>query len=164
MKIGTLDTNSRVLIVAEIGNNHEGNFALAQRLIELAAQTGVDGVKFQTFRTELFVSRKDSSRFDRLKSFELSFEQFAQLRDRARARGLLFLSTPLDLESAAFLSGVVDAYKVASGDNTFYPLIDYIAGTGKPMVLSTGLIDMDQIFEIRRRIERVWKDRVPACN
>ena len=127
MKIGNLDTRDKVMIVAEIGNNHEGSVELARQLVDKAADAGVDAVKFQTFKTETFVSPHDVDRFNRMKSFELTTENFEELAIRARNNGLLFISTPLDMPSATFLIKLVDALKIASGDNTFNPLIELVS-------------------------------------
>jgi sialic acid synthase SpsE len=159
MRIGNLDLDERVLIVAEIGNNHEGSFALAQELISLAAEAGADAVKFQTFRAEHYVTPADRSRFERLRSFELTIEQFERLSEMAAAAGVLFISTPFDLESARGLGRFADAIKIASGDNTFYPLLETAAATGKPLIVSTGLADLRQIDLARATIERAWSDR-----
>ncbi|HEX9785644.1 MAG TPA: N-acetylneuraminate synthase family protein, partial [Opitutaceae bacterium] len=142
MKIGPFNLDEKILIVAEIGNNHEGNFTAAKKLVREAAACGVGAVKFQVFRTRHFVSAVDRARYDRLASFELTYEQFEELQRLARSLGLLFIATPLDLESAAFLEGQVDAYKIASGDNNFFPLIERICRTGKPLILSLGLTDL----------------------
>lgn len=147
------------MIVAEIGNNHEGSYALAEELIGKAAEAGVDAVKFQTFRTELYVSSTDQARFQRLKSFELTAEQFEKLAEAARQAGLLFISTPFDLESAAILEPLVDAYKIASGDNTFYPLIEAVALTGKPMIVSGGIADIVQLEYTAALIRRLWNEK-----
>jgi N,N'-diacetyllegionaminate synthase len=157
MIIDSINTDNEVLIVAEIGNNHEGKVGLAEEMIHAAAATGVQAVKFQTFRTEHYVTRRDTARFARLKSFELSFDEFEQLSKLAKSLGLLFLSTPFDLESAEFLKGIVSAFKIASGDNNFYPLIDNVARSGKPVILSTGMVNMDQIREAVCRVEDIWK-------
>jgi N,N'-diacetyllegionaminate synthase len=148
MKIANHDVWDRVLIVAEIGNNHEGNFEVACRMVEAAADTGVDAVKFQTFQTRLFTSTADPARFERLSKFELTQGQFAQLEQLARSRGLIFLSTPLDLASARFLEPLVDVFKIASGDNNFWPLIDFVCGTGKPVIISTGLADLAHVQKV----------------
>ncbi len=148
----------RVLVVAEIGNNHEGDVALAEDLIGRAADAGADAVKFQTFRTEHYVSPRDAERFARLKGFELTGEQFARLAEKARAAGLLFVSTPFDLDSARLLGRIADAIKIASGDNTFYPLIEEVAATRKPLMVSTGLAGLDEIRFAARLIQRVWRD------
>lgn len=159
MKIGTVDTTRDVLIVAEIGNNHEGNVAVAEELIGRAAETGVQAVKFQTFRTEDFVSQLDPERYERMKRFELSREAFTRLARQAREAGLLFLSTPLDLGSARFLEPLVDAYKIASGDNDFHPLIEAAATTGKPLILSTGLADLGVLDHSVACIRKLWHDQ-----
>ncbi len=157
MKIGDFDLDDHILVVAEIGNNHEGSPDRAQEMVRLAARAGAGAVKFQTFKTAHFVSRKDRERYDRLKSFELSQEDFGRLSHAARSEGLLFLSTPFDLESAAFLNPIVDAFKIASGDNNFYPLIQRIAETGKPILMSTGLADSVQLKKSVSMIYDTWE-------
>lgn len=159
MIIGNRNTDEQVLIIAEIGNNHEGNFDNAVRLLHAAADCGVDGVKFQTFKTELFVNPSDKDRYQRLKSFELSYSQFMNLSDLAHSLGLFFISTPLDLESARFLNSIVDAYKIASGDNDFFPLIDEVLQSGKPLIVSTGASLSDQIRKTVSYISESWKNK-----
>jgi N,N'-diacetyllegionaminate synthase len=156
MKLGQFDTDDRVLVVAEIGNNHEGNAAAAERLVREAAASGADAVKFQVFRTQYFVSSRDEARFARLKSFELPFETFAALGTLAQSLGLLFIATPLDLESARFLIERVDALKIASADNDFYPLLDLAAASGRPLIVSAGLSDLDLLRRAKRAIEDSW--------
>jgi N,N'-diacetyllegionaminate synthase len=156
MNIGSFDTNKRVLVVAEIGNNHEGSYTLAEEMVGQAAQTGADAVKFQTFRTELYVSCLNKARFERLKSFELTFDQFERLSRTARNAGIIFLSTPFDLDSAEFLNSIVPAFKISSGDNNFYPLIEKVAGFGKPIILSSGLADMGEVKQAKSFIEQKW--------
>lgn len=157
MRIADRDLNRDVLIVAEIGNNHEGSRALAEEMIGRAAAAGADAVKFQTFRTEHYVSRRDEARFHRLKSFELSCADFERLAGVTRAANVLFLSTPFDIESARFLDGLVPAFKIASGDNTFYPLLEAVAGFGKPILLSAGLADLSELRRAKALIEQVWQ-------
>lgn len=159
MMIGDFDTAARVLVVAEVGNNHEGSFELAAKLVEEAAACGADAVKFQTFRTEHYVSRSDATRFAWLKSFELSIAQFTELSHLSKRRGLMFISTPFDLMSAAALEPIVDAYKIASGDNTFYPLLDQVSRTNRPLVVSTGLSDEENV---RRLVAFVRERRPPG--
>lgn len=155
MRVGGVDLDERVLIVAEIGNNHEGDLARARELIEAAAGTGVDAVKFQTFRTELYVSPTDTARVEQLKRFELGEEAFRELASLARGLGLLFFSTPFDLKSAEFLAEVVDAFKVASGDNDFYPLLRRVAETDKALIVSTGVSDLAQVERTVAAVEDV---------
>ena len=159
MKIKEINTKEKVLIIAEIGNNHEGSFALAEKMIGLAAESGVDAVKFQTFQTEHYVSENDEERYKRLQSFELTFNEFEKLSNVAKKLGILFISTPFDLESAIFLNSIVDALKISSGDNNFYPLIEVIAATGKPIIMSSGLADIQQIMKSKTLIENIWAEK-----
>ena len=156
MLIDSFNTDDDILVVAEIGNNHEGRYALAEELIGLAARAGVGAVKFQTFKTEYYVSHKDEARFNRLKSFELTESEFEKLSQVAKRENVLFLSTPFDIESAQFLDKLVPAFKISSGDNNFFPLIEVVAQTGKPIILSAGLTDMEQITATRDFIQTVW--------
>ncbi len=158
MKISHLDTSEKVLIVAEVGNNHEGDYALAQDLIRLAADAGADAVKFQTFRPEHYVSSSNPERLARLQQFALSFDQFAALAELAEQNGLVFLSTPFDLESARLVARIAPAVKVSSSDNTFYPLLEAISETGKPVLLSTGLIDLPSLRQTVHLVTRIWDD------
>ena len=156
MKIGSIDTRLTPLVVAEIGNNHEGNYAVARKLVEAAAAARVHAVKFQTFNTDFYVTRADEARHQRLKSFELTIAQFEELAALAHERGLLFLSTPFDLASAAGLSRFVDAFKIASGDVDFFPLIEKVLSYGKPLIISTGASDLDKVADtvgfVRQRL------------
>lgn len=163
MRLGPIDTRERVLLVAEIGNNHEGDVALAEKLVREAAACGADAVKFQVFRTRHFVSTGDAVRFARLLSFELPFDTIADLGRLAKSLGLLFIATPLDLRSARFLVDQVDAFKVASADNDFYPLLGLVAASGKPVIVSSGLSDLEQMARSKRVIEEAWeRASIPA--
>jgi N,N'-diacetyllegionaminate synthase len=155
MRIGGHDIAARVLVVAEIGNNHEGDLQVARELVRQASESGAHAVKFQVFRTERYVSGSQEARVAQLRRFELRYEDFAGLAELARSLGLLVLATPLDLESAAFVAGIVDGVKVASGDNDFYPLLRQLAAGDKPLVVSTGLSDLDQVGRAVRTIEDV---------
>ena len=156
MRIGDHDISRKILIVAEIGNNHEGSVARAEEMIGLARDAGADAVKFQTFKTDRYVSRSDAGRFERLKRFELSENEFTRLHAAAQEKGLIFLSTPFDPESARFLNQLVPAFKIASGDNNHRPLLETVAEFGKPIILSTGLADIVTVCRSRAIIERVW--------
>ena len=159
MKIDNFDLNRDVLIVAEIGNNHEGNFDLAQRLIREAAKAGAGAVKFQTIVPERLVSPSDRERVRQLEKFRLTYDQFKQLSQTAKQEGVLFLSTPFDIESVQFLNQLVPAFKIASGDNNFFPMIEVIARTGKPIILSSGMTDLDQIKKTKEFIEKIWNQK-----
>lgn len=145
MKIGDLDTSTRVFVVAEIGNNHEGDFGRAKEMVHRAAECGVDAIKFQTFKTRWFTSPVDPARIKRLEGFELSYDQFAELSRLTRSLGVSFMSTPFDLESARFLLGICDAIKIASGDNDYRELIRIGAGSELPLIVSSGMSSLDEM-------------------
>jgi len=159
MKIGMHDLSQKVLIIAEIGNNHEGNLSFAKEMIWAAKESGADSVKFQTIRTEHLISKHDKDRFKRLKGFELTDDGFCSLASEASKAGVIFLSTPFDISSVDLLDPLVPAFKVASSDNTFYPLLEHIADKAKPILLSTGLADLVDIQKAKQIIEDVWKKK-----
>lgn len=158
MIIGNHDTEKSVLVIAEIGNNHEGNYALAEEMIGQAAEAGAGAVKFQTYQTEHLVSKDNEGRFDQLKSFEFGFAAFEKLAKVAESEGVLFISTPFDIQSAEFLDTLVPAFKIASGDNTFYPLLSAVARFAKPILLSGGLASMNQLRFAKAHIDRIWEE------
>ena len=132
-------------IIAEVGNNHEGRFEIAKKLILKASQAGVDAIKFQTFITEKFINKEDINRFKQLKKFELSHKQFLTLKKLANKKNLKFISTPLDISSANFLAKNADIIKIASGDNNFFPLLDIVLKSNKPIIISTGMTNNQNI-------------------
>ena len=156
MKIEHLDTARRVFIVAEIGNNHEGSFAVAQEMIGRAAEAGADAVKFQTIIPERLVCADDKDRLTRLRRFQFSYEQYQELSRQAKEAGVIFFSTPFDLQSANFLNNIQSVFKIASGDNNFFPLIETVASFGKPMIVSTGLADIALIDRLYADIRKIW--------
>ena len=156
MRIGQLDTDERVLIVAEIGNNHEGSYRLAEELIGLAAEAGADAVKLQTIVPEKLVSALQAERIRQLKKFQLSYDEFERLSRVAGEHRVLFLSTPFDLDSARFLAPLVPAFKIASGDNNFFPLIEVLARSGKPIIMSAGLADLAEVRRSADFIRDIW--------
>src|SRR3989338_523944 len=157
MKIGHFDINEKVFIIAEVGNNHEGSFSVAEKLLYLAKEAGADAVKFQTFKTEHYVTHKNSARFERLKAFELTYDEFERLSQIAKSTGLIFISTPFDLQSAAFLNRIVSVFKIASGDNVFFPLIEAVAKTGKPMIVSGGMATISELQYTQDFVYNIWK-------
>jgi N-acetylneuraminate synthase/N,N'-diacetyllegionaminate synthase len=162
MNIGTFDLERRIFVIAEIGANHEGSLDEAKRLIEAAARCGADAVKFQTYRAEKIVAVTETQRRAHFKRLELSEQEFAALAQEAGNHGVVFLSTPFDRESADFLDGLMPAFKVASGDLTATPLLEHIAAKGKPILLSTGMADIEEILEAVRTIERANPGGVKA--
>lgn len=156
MQIANHSTDDKVFIIAEVGNNHEGDFALAKKLIALAAEAGADAVKFQTIRPEELVSSANPERIAQLKRFEFSDAQFVELARVASEQSIHFMSTPFSLDAVTMLTPLVPAFKIASGDNNFYPLLECIAATGKPIIMSAGMAELDQIILSSARIRQVW--------
>jgi len=169
MRIGQKEINDNdVYIIAEIGKNYNGDINLAKRLIEIAAECGVDAVKFQSIRADSLIIRdmpkvahiKETvaeSNYEMHKKFELSLEEHIYLSQVAKQNGLEFFSTPEDLEMVDLLEKVgVNVYKVASLDLTFIPLLEKIASKRKPVIVSTGMATIDEIAEVvsffKRRI------------
>lgn len=149
---------NKTIIIAEAGVNHNGDMGIAKGLIDAAADAGVDYVKFQTFKTENLVSHdaptaeyqksatNESSQFAMLKRLELSEEQHLTLIDYCNEKGIKFLSTAFDLDSIDLLSRFdLDFWKVPSGEITNYPYLAKTARTGKPVVMSTGMCDENDI-------------------
>ncbi len=160
-KFKELLEKDRAIIVAEIGNNHEGKFSLAIKLINEAAKCGVDAVKFQTYIPKYFVSNEyNKESAARLKKFQLSFEQFEKLSKFAKSKGLLFFSTPLDIRSAIFLNEIQDVFKVSSGDNDYGDLIKIILSFKKHTIISTGMTDLLIIKNIYKQAKTLLKKEV----
>jgi sialic acid synthase SpsE len=152
-----LGEGASCLVVAEIGSNHDGSLERALALVDAAAAAGADAVKFQSFRAATLLARRRPlpdggwapvEAYPTLERLEVPAEWHAPLRDRARARGVLFLSTAFDEERAGLLAALgVPAMKVASGDLTHLPLLRKLGGFGRPVLLSTGLATMEEIDE-----------------
>jgi sialic acid synthase SpsE len=159
MYIDRLTKEGKTFIVAEIGNNHEGDFNLAKQLISLASDSGADAVKFQTFIPEYYVNTNLRDRIKLLKSFQFNQDEFYRLSEFAKELNILFFSTPFDIESAVFLNKIQPLFKISSGDNTFYPLIDKICDFGKPIMISTGLSDKKNIDKMYNRILTNWNKK-----
>jgi sialic acid synthase SpsE len=155
MRIGNYEIGKRSLIVAEIGTNHNGDFALAQQMLQEAADAGADAVKFQTFNPDRYVHKGLSifslakgsfkTQYERVASVQLSYEQFRELKAQADRLGVIFLSTPFDEDAVDFLEALVPVFKVASGDITNTMLLKHIATKGKGVILSTGMASEQEI-------------------
>jgi N-acetylneuraminate synthase/N,N'-diacetyllegionaminate synthase len=165
MALRTVDVAGRMvgaggapLVIAEGGVNHNGDVELAQRLVDAAADAGADAVKFQTFSADALASPEApqaayqaeraaaASQVEMLRRLELPADAWATLRDRARERGMAFLSTPFDLASVELLAGLdVPVFKVGSGDLTNLVLLRAVAAHGRPLLLSTGMATLDEV-------------------
>ena len=132
-------------IVAEAGLNHNGDIEIAKKMIDAAIEARADAIKFQTFKTEEFLSRS-SEYFELFKNVELSFKDFGELNEYAKEKNIIFFSAPFDIISAEFLEKLdIPCFKVASSDLTNIPLIRKIAQSKKPMIISTGLANLEEI-------------------
>jgi N,N'-diacetyllegionaminate synthase len=145
-------------IIAEIGNNHEGNFSTAVKLVEEAAKAGVDAVKFQTFEPDQFINSLETKRFKTLKKFKLSDQNFINLAKIAKNKKLKFISTPLDIRSAYFLKDKVDMIKIASSDNNYYDLINLVLSFKIPTIFSTGLLESNELKKFLRYVKNRSKN------
>lgn len=154
MIIGTVDLSREILVIAEIGNNHEGDFGRAREMIHAAAATGVQAVKFQTIQPERLVSSGQAARIQQLRRYAFSREQFTELAAVARKAGVMFMSTPFSIETVGWLDELVPAFKIASGDNNFERLLAAVGATGKPVLLSTGMADLAGIKKSCAIIDR----------
>lgn len=145
MRIGSKDIDEAVLVVAEIGNNHEGDIGLAEEMIGLAARSGADSVKLQAIDPRLLVSPIQKDRLQQLERFALSDSDFERLARVAAQEGVEFLLTPFSSEAVGLVARLCPAVKVASGDNDHVLLLREIAATGLPVLLSTGMSDLQGV-------------------
>lgn len=159
----------RCLIVCEVAQNHDGSFGMAHSFIDAIAKTGADAVKFQTHIAaaestsaepwRVPFSVQDASRYDYWKRMEFSEEQWQGLRRHAQEVGLEFISSPFSIEAVDLLSRVgVTAWKVASGEVTDDPMLERMAKTGLPILLSTG---MSPVKEIDHAVQRIKSAGLP---
>lgn len=149
-----------VYVVAEAGVNHNGDLDRAKRLIDVAAESGADAVKFQTFAADSLVAADAptvdyqdettdvESQMELLERYELDREDHVELQTHCREREITFLSTPFDRESADLLDDLdVPAIKLGSGELTNHPLLAHVAGIGRPIILSTGMGTMAEVAD-----------------
>ncbi len=136
--------SDQVVVVAEIGVNHEGDGAHALRLVALAAEAGADAVKFQTYSPERFVAASDAERLARVRRFDLGMEGFRRVCAEADRLGIACFSSAVTEDVVPALAERCPAIKIASGDLTFEPVVRGAARTGKPVLLSTGMATVEE--------------------
>ena len=146
-------------VIAEAGVNHNGDVGLAHKLIDVAADAGVDAVKFQTFEPEKLAAPEapkatyqsqniggEGNQLEMLRGLVLPKAAYEELMKHAAEKGLLFLSTPFEQDSSDFVEQIgIPAFKISSGDLTNHPFIKYVAAKGRPLLLSTGMATMQQV-------------------
>lgn len=150
-----------VTIIAEAGVNHNGQIDLAHKLIDAAADTGADVVKFQTFRADtlatpdapkcdyqLQTTDADESQFTMLRKLELPLDAYPALIEHCAHRGVEFMSTPFDEQSAQFLANLgIRRMKLPSGEVTNLPFLEMVSGLGLPVILSTGMATLEEVSD-----------------
>ena len=152
----------KIFLIAEVGVNHNGSLKKAFKLIDYAAKSKFDAVKFQTFdldnmllpNTKLAKYQKKTNfknMKDMLKKFTLNFDDFKKIKNYCKKKKIIFLSTPFDIKSAIFLNQLkVPFFKISSGDLDNYLLLKKIKSFKKPMIISTG---MSNIHEIKKTLK-----------
>jgi N,N'-diacetyllegionaminate synthase len=175
--------NQKVLIIAEAGVNHNGSLERAKQLILAASEAGADFVKFQTFKADKLVSLKavkaeyqikntsdeSDSQFGMLKKLEMPEEMHYELVTYAKQNGIAFLSTGFDEESIDFLTKLgTPMFKIPSGEITNKPFIEHIASKGMPVILSTGMADLNEVKVAVALLEKngISKEKITVlhCN
>jgi len=151
---------NRTLIIAEAGVNHNGDIDLAKKLIDAAVDAGVDFVKFQTFKANKIVSpnakkadyqikntgEEVESQWEMLKKLELSDTDHQELISYCQKKSINFFSTAFDVDGISYLSSLgFNLFKIPSGELTNFPYLKAIAQTKKPVILSTGMANLDEI-------------------
>ncbi len=161
--------DDRVFIIAEIGMNHNGIYENAIKLIDQAAEIGVDCVKFQMRDLQELYSKdaldKTSSDLSTqytiglLEKFELTFEEYISIAEYSRSKGLIFMCTPWDKSSADAIEKIgVPAFKTASADMTNFDLLEYLVQKNLPLILSTGMSSKEEIDETVEFLTRLKVD------
>lgn len=147
----------RTFLIAEAGVNHNGDLALARKLVDVAADAGADAVKFQTFSVDRLVTPTAApaeyqrrtgaaSQHEMLRQLELSRAAHEELAAHCASRGIEFMSAAFDPESARFLAQLgVRRLKVPSGEITNLPLLEVIGSFGRQVILSTGMAEMAEV-------------------
>ena len=149
----------KVFIIAEAGVNHNGSVELAKKLIDVAVLSKVDAVKFQTFKAENVISKNaqkaayqkkttdsNESQLDMVKKLELDEDVHRDLIEYCKAKGIMFLSTPFDLDSIDLLNKLgLEIFKIPSGEITNLPYLRKLGGLNKRIILSTGMANMGEI-------------------
>lgn len=154
-----MNKQNKTIIIAEAGVNHNGNIELARKMIDVAADAGVDYVKFQTFKTENLVSAnapkaeyqkkvtgKNETQFEMIKKLELDTDTHKELIDYCKSKNIAFLSTPFDLDSIDLLYDLgIRIWKIPSGEITNLPYLRKIGQQKNSVILSTGMSNLSDI-------------------
>lgn len=145
MKIKNRDLTRERILIAEIGNNHEGDSKLAIELAHAAVESGADVVKVQLINPERLVNISQTARIEQLTRFRLPMQTFEEMAKIAHAKGVLFMASAFDVNSLEEINPLLDGIKIASGDMDFYPLLTKATLLNKPLILSTGMHTLAEI-------------------
>jgi N-acetylneuraminate synthase len=165
----------RCFIISEVAQAHDGSLGTAHAYIDAVARTGADAVKFQThyaddessplepFRVRF--SPQDETRYDYWKRLEFSEDQWRELARHCEDKGLVFLSSPFSMRAVDLLERIgMRAWKVASGEVVNYPMLDRMAETGKPVLISSGMSGLEEIGQALARVRsKVSQVAVMQC-
>lgn len=162
-----MGNTSPVFVVAEAGINHNGSLKLAKKMVDYVKKTGADCIKFQTHITEKEMLKSNikpgniskKTLWSIIKNSELSEEEESKIQKYCKQKKILFLSTPFSVEAVDRLEKIkVPAYKIGSGELTNLPLLNKVANTKKPVILSSG---MSEINEIKKGVNFFKKQKIP---
>lgn len=154
--------HSPIFIIAEAGVNHNGRLDLALRMVDIAARSGADAIKFQTFKAVDVVIDKKESQLAMLRALELKEEYYEKIIKFCKKLGIIFLSTPHGgFSSVDWLQKLkVSAFKFGSGDITNLPVLEYAAKFKKPMILGTGMSTLIEVKEAIKCIKKVGNNKI----
>jgi N,N'-diacetyllegionaminate synthase len=166
-----LGDGEKTFVIAEAGVNHNGSIKIARQLVDIAVEAKASAIKFQTFRTSENCSYKTpfasyqlqnlknkSTAYEMLRKLELQDSDFISLSEYCKKRKIIFFSTPFDVTSANFLKKInVPCYKIASSDVNNIRLVEAIAKFKKPIFISTGMTNLNDIIFLDKRIKKINK-------
>ena len=151
-------------MIAEVALFHDGSLGNALALVDALSETGVDAVKFQThiaefestpseqFRVKIFP--QDKSRYDYWKRTSFNKEQWILIKNRVEEKGMVFISSPFSIEAAELLNDIgIECWKVGSGEVTNKPLLEYLATTQKPIILSSGMSYLNELEQVAKNLK-----------
>jgi N-acetylneuraminate synthase len=150
-------------VIAEAGSNHDGRLEQARRLIDVAVEAGADAVKFQLFRASKLYARGagrseylklDRPIYDIIADMEMPYDWLPVLAEHAAGQGIDFMASAFDEESVDRIDPLVPAFKIASYEMTHLPLVRHAAAKKKPLIVSTGTADLDEVRETVAAIGR----------
>jgi N-acetylneuraminate synthase len=164
IKTRRIGINYKPLVIAELGINHEGSLSVAFQMVDAAHQAGAEIIKHQThiideemspYAKKLIPGNTNVSIYEVMERCALSEDDEVKLKNYVESKGMIFISTPFSKAAADRLKRMnVPAYKIGSGEMNNFPLLDYIASFGKPMIVSTGMNDLETVKKAVNILEK----------